>query len=119
MVSMKNVLKRNKKRKAPQKRLPDQYFKCIYLSKDSYEQVEAVAKLEEIPKKEALKRLIQNATANYFNNIITENKQRVIANQLISKNTSKIPASKQIRNLRKLSKLSGLFSRYKMEKFGL
>jgi ABC-type thiamine transport system substrate-binding protein len=119
MVSMKNVLKRNKKRKAPQKRLPNQYYKCIYLSKDSYEQVEAVAKLEEIPKKEALRRLIQYATANYFNNIIEENKQRVIANRLISKNTSKIPASKAIRNLRKLSKLSGKFSRYKLEKFGL
>ena len=119
MVSMKNVFKRNKKRKPPQKRLPNQYYKCIYLSKDSYEQVEAVAKLEEIPKKEALRRLIQYATDNYFNNIIEENKQRVIANQLISKNTSKIAPSKQIKNLRKLSKLSRLFSRYKMEKFRL
>ena len=119
---MNNPFKRTKKQKKqlpPQKRSPEKCFKHMYLSKEGYEKVEAIAKLEEISKKETLERLIAYGTDQYFAFVFDENKQRNIVNKLISKNTPKIRASQAIRNLRKQSQESGLFSVYKSKKYGL
>lgn len=119
---MKNPLKRTKKQRKqlpPQKRSPERCYKHMYLSREGYEKVELIAKLEGMSRKEALERMIADATNHYFSIVFNENKVRNMANKLISQNTPKIPASKAIRNLRKQSKESGKFSVHKLKKYGL
>lgn len=119
---MKNPFKPKEKRKKqlpPQKRSPEKYFKHMYLSEEGYNRVAAVAKLEKLSMKETLERMIYLETQRYFGRMFDENKKRNWINKFISKDTPKIPTSEAIKNLRKESKNKGLFSTYKLKKFGL
>lgn len=107
-----------KSRPGPHKRLPDDYYKNIWLTKKMHTGVEIIAKIEGISNKAAANMLIGSGISRYLGELLKKHIENERLNRERAEGTEQIATLKGMKLLRKYLEEHGM-SKYKSKTSGL
>ncbi|MFC1957996.1 hypothetical protein ACFLVQ_00305 [Chloroflexota bacterium] len=107
-----------KSRPSPHKRLPNEYFKNVWLTKKMHTGVEIIAKIERMSNKAATNMLVESGISRYLAELLKRHAENEVANRERVDGTDVIVTAQGIKVLRKYLAEHGL-SEYRSKKGGL